>query len=365
MPPSYALSILCSAAGLADDGIAAAKPSTTLREFEYCEPFKRISTQKELKADGNTLLAAATRVPSIQRRERPTTESEPHSKRHKQGTHVETSTNWNNTPPKPDAQPAATKGVDIDLPKRESKVTALRGPEGRVRHDYKPSKAHKALGVIQDYICGYCGIHRTSASACSDGRVRIRCECGGLRQDNVPRIHAHWKPLSGVRIHRSNGPGNCVPMMESLQGDDNNLRAGTSLNDRRCQFYGTYRVAASRMTENHWLTQQWLHEADPAIKMHQQQQSRANGQTMQRNSLPMAHAQLNTRALAQAHAQLNTSALAQAHAQLRQVQANTKALANAQAHVTQANAHTLAHNGGKNRLFTFRDFARLMFTQIM
>jgi len=40
-----------------------------------------------------------------------------------------------------------------------------------IKHEYRHSKAHKALGIPQDYSCGYCGVQKTSASACSDGRV--------------------------------------------------------------------------------------------------------------------------------------------------------------------------------------------------
>lgn len=92
------------------------------------------------------------------------------------------------------------------LPNGSGKASNTGGSTNRsaddkpARHEYRHSKAHKALGIAQDYGCGYCGVHRTSASACSDGRVRIRCECGGVRQDSIPRIHANWKPLSGVRI---------------------------------------------------------------------------------------------------------------------------------------------------------------------
>ena len=84
-------------------------------------------------------------------------------------------------------------------------------------HDYRPhidgrmagdSKAtgnprdSSALGTPEDYNCLYCGIHRTSASACCDGRVRIRCDCGGVRQDNIPRFHPH----SGLGTHPQRAP---------------------------------------------------------------------------------------------------------------------------------------------------------------
>ena len=66
--------------------------------------------------------------------------------------------------------------------------------------EYKRSKAHNALGVEQKYNCGYCSRLKTSASLCADGHARIRCACGGQRQDGVPRMHANWKPITGSMI---------------------------------------------------------------------------------------------------------------------------------------------------------------------
>lgn len=47
---------------------------------------------------------------------------------------------------------------------------------------------------VTEYTCVYCGVRKTSTSAGVDGRVRIRCECGGKRRDNKPRMHAMWHP---------------------------------------------------------------------------------------------------------------------------------------------------------------------------
>jgi len=44
-----------------------------------------------------------------------------------------------------------------------------------------------------EYQCGYCGDRKISTSAGGDGRVRIRCECGGKHADATPRMHAKWK----------------------------------------------------------------------------------------------------------------------------------------------------------------------------
>merc|ERR1711935_459478 len=43
------------------------------------------------------------------------------------------------------------------------------------------------------YECGYCGQTKlTTAAGSGDGRVRIRCKCGGKRLDGEPRMHAMW-----------------------------------------------------------------------------------------------------------------------------------------------------------------------------
>lgn len=62
---------------------------------------------------------------------------------------------------------------------------------------YQRSKPHKARGVEQKFICGYCKRVKSSTSSCSDGRVRIRCECGGQHSDGKPRMHATWTPVDG------------------------------------------------------------------------------------------------------------------------------------------------------------------------
>merc|ERR1712166_1145236 len=42
------------------------------------------------------------------------------------------------------------------------------------------------------YQCGYCRSVKSSSSAGADGRVRIRCECGGKHKDGKARMHANW-----------------------------------------------------------------------------------------------------------------------------------------------------------------------------
>jgi len=79
-------------------------------------------------------------------------------------------------------------------------VTFISEDPGSVKttlsHCYRQSKAHHALGRAQTYTCIYCGQVKTSASLCSDNRVRIRCACGGQRRDGQLRMHANWRSNS-------------------------------------------------------------------------------------------------------------------------------------------------------------------------
>ena len=52
------------------------------------------------------------------------------------------------------------------------------------------------------YACDYCQRHKLSASSGQDGRVRIRCICGGKHGDNTPRMHAKWTMVpAGTRTN--------------------------------------------------------------------------------------------------------------------------------------------------------------------
>merc|ERR1711865_544387 len=87
---------------------------------------------------------------------------------------------------------------DSSVPAQTEITSALnnkRHPsETTFSHEYQRAKAHKGQGVEQQFTCGYCKRVKTSSS-CSDGRVRIRCECGGQHLDNKPRMHATWTPV--------------------------------------------------------------------------------------------------------------------------------------------------------------------------
>jgi len=88
---------------------------------------------------------------------------------------------------------------DSSVPAQTGITSALNNKRPRSEmtfsHEYQRAKAHKGRGVEQQFTCGYCKRVKTSSSSCSDGRVRIRCECGGSHLDNKPRMHATWTPV--------------------------------------------------------------------------------------------------------------------------------------------------------------------------
>jgi len=64
--------------------------------------------------------------------------------------------------------------------------------------------SHLKMMEVQDdkvrymeYECGYCSQYKVSTSSGADGRVRIRCECGGKHRDRKPRMHAKWVARPG------------------------------------------------------------------------------------------------------------------------------------------------------------------------
>eukprot|EP00658_Telonema_sp_P-2_P071854 TRINITY_DN61069_c0_g1_i2.p1 TRINITY_DN61069_c0_g1~~TRINITY_DN61069_c0_g1_i2.p1 ORF type:complete len:120 (+),score=4.78 TRINITY_DN61069_c0_g1_i2:115-474(+) len=62
-------------------------------------------------------------------------------------------------------------------------------------HVYHHRRATCAIGQPKQYVCKYCGYSKTCSSGSSDGVVRIRCPCGGVKADGVNRMHAAWTPL--------------------------------------------------------------------------------------------------------------------------------------------------------------------------
>ena len=56
-------------------------------------------------------------------------------------------------------------------------------------NQHKAGKGQRAKGMMNVYACYYCGTKKWSSSMGSDGKVRIRCSCGGSKQDDKPRMH--------------------------------------------------------------------------------------------------------------------------------------------------------------------------------
>jgi hypothetical protein len=62
--------------------------------------------------------------------------------------------------------------------------------KGKRTHD-QAEQGHQQTGML--FSCRYCKRKKWSNSCnAQDGRVRIRCECGGKNNDGKPRQHAKW-----------------------------------------------------------------------------------------------------------------------------------------------------------------------------
>jgi len=59
-------------------------------------------------------------------------------------------------------------------------------------------KSNGGIGEQRTWFCGYCGYKKISASASTDGVIRIRCPCGGVHADKKNRMHSNWTQTPGV-----------------------------------------------------------------------------------------------------------------------------------------------------------------------
>jgi len=76
--------------------------------------------------------------------------------------------------------------------------SVIDNPSGRKsarRDGTLPSHNEEAIAAYQ---CGYCGARKVSESTGGDGRVRIRCLCGGKYRDGKARMHAKWIPCDST-----------------------------------------------------------------------------------------------------------------------------------------------------------------------
>ena len=94
---------------------------------------------------------------------------------------------WNRAPMAP-KQKISNKSLRRNGTQRnKNQVSKKRTRSGQIPQIYEQK--------IYNYRCGYCGRVKSSSSLASDGRVRIRCECGAGRYDKKPRMHAKWRIL--------------------------------------------------------------------------------------------------------------------------------------------------------------------------
>ena len=76
-----------------------------------------------------------------------------------------------------DCQPVSEEDLQLTAP-------------GKVELRILAQKPSSPSARTVEYRCAYCNVRKKSTSVGGDGRVRIRCECGGKRKDNIPRMHA-------------------------------------------------------------------------------------------------------------------------------------------------------------------------------
>jgi len=66
-------------------------------------------------------------------------------------------------------------------------------PGGNVVSEARPAEGEREPAPLRlegSYRCGYCHAIKLSSA---EGRVRIRCGCGGKHQDGKPRMHTNWE----------------------------------------------------------------------------------------------------------------------------------------------------------------------------
>jgi len=98
-----------------------------------------------------------------------------------------------------------------------------------------------------DYQCSYCGKIKTSTSAGADGRVRIRCECGGKHRDNTPRMHAMWQVWQEP-LHKPTGVSTFIEL---------NKPASRKLHELQPEMSRTTHVNPA----SHAVAREWWHQA--------------------------------------------------------------------------------------------------------
>ena len=85
----------------------------------------------------------------------------------------------------------------LEAKNEELEAENARLKKGKRTHDQAEQghQGHQQTGIL--FSCRYCKKKKWSNSCnAQDGRVRIRCECGGKNKDGNPRQHAMWDPVT-------------------------------------------------------------------------------------------------------------------------------------------------------------------------
>jgi len=107
-----------------------------------------------------------------------------------------------------------------------------------------------------EYECGYCSTRKVSTSAGSDGRVRIRCECGGKHCDNKPRMHAKWTQIVGHSSQKE---------LKRRMRAQWRCSAPTNPHLQQQQQQLMYLLACSALVQNHGFGQESLPHHSPEL----------------------------------------------------------------------------------------------------
>ena len=112
--------------------------------------------------------------------------------------------------------------------KKEKKAQSTKGPiligtgdtQGPMLIGTGDTKGPMLIGTgdTRVYVCMYCNKTKLSMSKGQDGRVRIRCECGGRHQDGEARMHAQWSAASSHDQNRFSASS--TPQAESQVATD-------------------------------------------------------------------------------------------------------------------------------------------------
>ena len=82
----------------------------------------------------------------------------------------------------------------------------------------EPVKAGQDGLTYCNFQCSYCHGIKLSMSSGADGRVRIRCKCGGKHRDGRPRMHAKWERIKDTDVDKSKLVAPCQLLFQAHKG---------------------------------------------------------------------------------------------------------------------------------------------------